>query len=55
MIISHSRKFIYVHLHKTAGEAITAALGPHLGPADILRDNTGWKESTGPLRSYFRL
>lgn len=35
MIISHSRKFIFIHLHKTAGESISDALVPHLAAGDI--------------------
>ncbi|MEL7080310.1 MAG: sulfotransferase family 2 domain-containing protein [Pseudomonadota bacterium] len=36
MIISHSRNFIYVHIHKCAGESIERALWPYLGLRDIL-------------------
>ena len=35
MIISPSRNFAFVHIHKTAGEAVTLALTPHLGPGDL--------------------
>jgi Sulfotransferase family len=35
MILSESHNFIFVHIHKTAGEAITLALLPHLGPKDF--------------------
>jgi hypothetical protein len=28
MIISHSRKFIFIHIHKTAGESISETLRP---------------------------
>jgi hypothetical protein len=35
MIISKSHNFIFVHIHKTAGEAITLALLPHLGKDDL--------------------
>ena len=35
MIICHSRQFVFVHLHKTAGEAITATLRPVLVPGDL--------------------
>lgn len=36
MIVSHQHKFVFVHIHKTAGESITAALQPHLGPDDVV-------------------
>ena len=35
MIISPSRNFAFVHIHKTAGEAVTLALMPYLGPGDL--------------------
>jgi Sulfotransferase family len=35
MIISKSHSFIFVHIHKTAGEAITLALLPHLEQSDF--------------------
>lgn len=35
MILSHSRRFVFVHIPKTAGEAITRTLAPHLGRDDI--------------------
>jgi hypothetical protein len=36
MIISHSRKFIFIHIHKTAGESISDALRPYLSGRDLL-------------------
>ncbi len=36
MIISHQHRFIPIHVLKTGGEAITAALEPELGPRDIV-------------------
>ena len=36
MIISHSYKFVFVHIHKCAGESVTWALAPHLKDGDIL-------------------
>lgn len=36
MIISHSHKFIFIHIHKTAGESISEALRPHLSGRDLL-------------------
>ncbi len=35
MIVSHKHQFIFVHIHKTAGEAFSAALAPHLGESDF--------------------
>ncbi len=36
MIISHRHRFVFIHIHKTAGESVTAALEPVLGPHDIV-------------------
>jgi hypothetical protein len=36
LIISHSRRFVYVHLHKTAGESITSTLQPVLADDDLV-------------------
>jgi hypothetical protein len=35
VIISHSRQFVYLHLHKTAGESVTATLRPALAAGDL--------------------
>jgi hypothetical protein len=35
MIISHSRRFVFVHIHETAGESVTEALAPHLKRRDL--------------------
>jgi hypothetical protein len=40
MIISNSRKFIFVHIHKTAGTSITEALSPSLAWNDIVLGST---------------
>jgi hypothetical protein len=40
MILSHSRKFIFIHLHKTAGESVTLALLPHLARGDLVLGTT---------------
>ena len=34
MIVCHSRRFVFVHIHKTAGESITSALSPSLVDGD---------------------
>ena len=39
MIICHSRKFVFVHLHKCAGTSITAALTPLMQPGDLIIDD----------------
>jgi hypothetical protein len=40
MIISNSRKFIFVHINKTAGTSITEALAPHLAWNDLVLGST---------------
>jgi hypothetical protein len=49
MIISESYNFIFVHIHKTAGEAITLAFLPHLGPKDVTLGGT----PTGNIRNLY--
>jgi len=36
MILSHSRKFIFLHIHKTGGESVVAALEPYLDENDLV-------------------
>jgi hypothetical protein len=36
MIISRSHKFIFIHIHKTAGESVGEALRPYLSGRDLL-------------------
>lgn len=36
MIISHRHKFIFVHLGRTGGRSLTAALAEHCGPDDVV-------------------
>lgn len=36
MIVSHTRRFVFVHIHKTAGESITATLEPELSERDLV-------------------
>lgn len=49
MIISNSRRFIFVHNYKTAGEAITAALSPHLRWTDIELGSTDHGKRLDPV------
>jgi hypothetical protein len=36
MIVSHKHRFIFVHLGRTAGRSLTAAIAPYCGPDDIV-------------------
>jgi sulfotransferase famil protein len=49
MIISRSRGFIFVHVHKTAGESVTMALLPYLGRGDLMLGGT----RAGNLRNLY--
>lgn len=49
MIISNSRRFIFCHIHKTAGESITEGLQPHLGWNDVVLGGTAWGEALNPV------
>src|SRR5215469_1250703 len=40
MIISHSRKFIFVHIHKTAGTSVEIGLDPWLSWDDVVLGST---------------
>jgi Sulfotransferase family len=52
VIISHRHRFIFVHLHKTAGDSICHALRPHLARTDFVlqSDFQAWvqKHTTRP-------
>jgi hypothetical protein len=54
MIISYEREFVFIHVHKTGGDSIAAALGPLLGRGDVTlkSDFQQWmqKVGTGPSR-----
>lgn len=41
MIVSHRHKFIFVHLGRTGGRSLTAALAEHCGPDDIITQVDG--------------
>lgn len=40
MILSHSKRFIFVHVQKTAGESISHAILPHLDRSDMIVGTT---------------
>lgn len=50
MIISYSRRFIFVHIHKTGGDSITAALAPFVARSDVLL-NHDWPPWAHKLRA----
>ena len=59
MIISHQHRFIFIHLHKTAGDSICDALRPHLARSDFVlaSDFQAWvqKHWTRPPESRMGL
>jgi hypothetical protein len=55
MIVSHRRRFVFCHIPKTAGEAITEALEPHLGWDDVVLGNVAGEAYTQRYRARFGL
>ena len=60
MIVSHSRRFVFVHLHKTAGTSVKQALRPHLAAGDFMTPGGADKphapgEAVIPLQSLDKL
>jgi len=56
MIISHSKKFIFVHIQKTAGTTITIYLDQYLSYKDLVIGSTEFGEKIQPLyRKRFNL
>ena len=57
MIISHSRKFVFVHVYKTAGESIAATLEQSLDRSDFVSrvDSRAWLGRRNANNSYDQL
>ena len=55
MIISNSHKFIFVHVMKTAGTSVSAALDPWLRWNDIAIGGTRFGEQIQPARAEPRV
>lgn len=56
MIISNSRKFIFVHVHKCGGSSIAQALEDKLSWNDVLCGGTPYGERINPVyRSRFAI
>ncbi len=56
MIISNSKRFIYIHIHKTAGTSIEHAFDPSLQWNDIILGSTKYGEEIQHIyRQRFRL
>lgn len=49
MIISHSHKFIFIHISKCGGTSITNALLPYLGENDLVLGSSK-RQASSPLR-----
>lgn len=44
MLISDSHKFVFLHVPKTGGSSITAALAPYLrSPQEVVEETRGWQ------------
>ena len=57
MIISASKKFIFIHTMKTAGDSIGVALQPYLGQSDFILQNDfqgWWRRTTGKNASTYQ-
>ncbi|MEL6439224.1 MAG: sulfotransferase family 2 domain-containing protein [Cyanobacteria bacterium J06621_8] len=49
MIISHSKKFIFIHIQKTAGTSVTRYLNNYLNYQDMIVGGTKYGEKIQPL------
>lgn len=56
MIISHSRRFVFVHIHKAGGTSVEKALDPHLAWNDLILGGSAFGEKIqAPYRARWRL
>ena len=55
MIISHSRKFIFIHIFKTAGTSVTESLHPFQRTAEKLTRNWFTRKIVTSINRIFRL
>jgi hypothetical protein len=56
MIISHSHRFIFVHIHKAGGTSVERALDPYLAWNDLILGGSAFGESIqGPYKKKFGL
>lgn len=56
MIVSHSRRFVFIHIHKTGGTSMEAALDPHLAWNDLVLGSTPLGQAMDePYRRRFGL
>lgn len=56
MIISHSRRFVFIHIHKAGGTSMEAALDPHLAWNDLVLGSTPLGQAMDePYRRRFGL
>jgi len=56
VIISHSRRFTFVHIHKTGGTSVERALDPHLAWHDLILGGSPFGEQLQhPYSAKFRL
>jgi hypothetical protein len=56
MIISHSRRFVFVHIHKAGGTSVEQALDPHLAWNDLILGGSPFGERIqAPFQKRFGL
>ncbi|MGD0191533.1 MAG: sulfotransferase family 2 domain-containing protein [Rhizomicrobium sp.] len=56
MIISHSRRFVFVHIHKAGGTSVEQALDPHLAWNDLILGGSPFGERLqAPYKKRFGL
>jgi hypothetical protein len=56
MIISHSRRFVFVHIHKAGGTSVERALDPHLAWNDLILGGSEFGERIqAPYQKRFAL